>query len=424
MAKITQVTIINANTLRLDVDAKQGDEINLIDIARVDSSFINKMIEENKEIELNKRLNELKKTIELEANSKYSETKSKLEKENIELITKLNSIKSEVESNMKLLYLEEINALKAEIEKTKSELCLLKETNQSKIKELNLQNEINNQQQLNKIKEEYLEEIKNKEREISDLKLQKSAQNIKRIGEELENWCNTEYENYAQCGFATCTWEKDNIAIKNDDESKGTKADYIFKVYSSNKFNDKELLTSVACEMKNESPNSTNKKKNADHYNKLDKDRTKKNCEYALLISELEWDQPNDLPIKKVKEYDKMYVVRPQYFITFLSIVTQMSLKFKELILDELKEQEMFKDANTIKAEFEKFKSDLLDKPLAKLEKELSNMIDNANKIKDYSNKIIDSASQLINKTIKDIETKVNNFKIDRLVNKIEKLEN
>ena len=70
-----------------------------------------------------------------------------------------------------------------------------------------------------------------------------------------------------------------------------------------------------------------------------------------------------------------------------------------------------------------KFKSDLLDKPLAKLEKELGNMINDANKIKEYSDKIIDSASTLINKTLKDIENKVNGFKIDRLTKKISKLE-
>lgn len=423
MAKITQVTIVNSNTLRLDVDAKQGDEINLVDIVRVDSSFINKLIEENKEVELNKRINELKEKLELESINKINSVTETLKKENIELNSKIESIKKEVEASIKLEYIEEINNLKNEITKINSEKLLLENNKDRIINEINLKNELLTNEKINSLKEEYSEQLKKAEQTINDLRLSKSAQNVKRIGEELENWCNTEYENYAQCGFENCTWEKDNIAIKNEDEAKGTKADYIFKVYASNNFVDKELLTSVACEMKNESPTSTSKKKNSDHYNKLDKDRTKKNCEYALLISELEWDQPNDLPIRKVKEYEKMYVVRPQYFITFLSIVTAMSKKFKEFILEEIKEQEKFKDVNVIKAEFEKFKSDLLDKPLFKLEKELGNMINDANKIKEYSDKIIDSASNLINKTLKDIENKVNNFKIDRLTKKISKLE-
>ena len=423
MAKITQVTIVNSNTLRLDVDAKKGDEINLVDIVRVDSSFINKLIDENKEIELNKRIKELKEKLELDAINKINSATELLKKENIELNSKIESIKKEVEASIKLSYIEQINDLQNEINKVKNEKALLESNKENLIKEVNLKHELQTLEKINNLKEEYTAQLKKAEQTINDLRLSKSAQNVKRIGEELENWCNTEYENYAQCGFETCTWEKDNIAIKNEDEVKGTKADYIFKVYASNNFIDAELLTSVACEMKNESPTSTSKKKNSDHYNKLDKDRKKKNCEYALLISELEWDQPNDLPIRKVKEYEKMYVVRPQYFITFLSIVTAMSKKFKDLILEEIKEQEKFKDVNVIKSEFEKFKSDLLDKPLAKLEKELGNMINDANKIKEYSDKIIDAASTLINKTLKDIENKVNGFKIDRLTKKISKLE-
>ena len=423
MAKITQVTIKDATTLRLDVDAKQGDEINLLDIVRVDSSYINKIIDEKKEIELAKRLKEQKEILELETRNKINQETEKLKKENIELSSKINSLKAEIEASIKLQYLEEINKLKLEILSANNEKTNIINNKQSEIEKELLKKDIEYQTTLNKLKDEYNEKIREQEQKINDLNLQKSSLNVKRLGEELENWCNTEYENYAQCGFNTCTWEKDNISVKEEDEAKGTKADYIFKVYANELINEKELLTSVACEMKNESPNSKTKKKNADHYNKLDKDRKKKNCEYALLVSELEWDQPNDLPIKKVKEYEKMYVVRPQYFISFLSIVSSMSLKFKELLLERTKEIEKFKDTFTIKEEFEKFKNDLLDKPLAKLEKELNSIIKEANEIKASSDKIISFASTLISKTLVEMQNKINNFKIDRLVKKINKLE-
>lgn len=423
MAKITQVTIVNSNTLRLDVDAKQGDEINLLDIVRVDSSYINKIIDDKKEIELAKRLKEQKEILELETRNKINQETEKLKKENIELSSKINSLKAEIEASIKLQYLEQINKLKLEILSANNEKTNIINNKQSEIEKELLKKDIEYQATLNKLKDEYNEKIREQEQKINDLNLQKSSLNVKRLGEELENWCNTEYENYAQCGFNTCTWEKDNISVKEDDEAKGTKADYIFKVYANELINEKELLTSVACEMKNESPNSKTKKKNADHYNKLDKDRKKKNCEYALLVSELEWDQPNDLPIKKVKEYEKMYVVRPQYFISFLSIVSSMSLKFKELLLERTKEIEKFKDTFTIKEEFEKFKNDLLDKPLAKLEKELNSIIKEANEIKASSDKIISFASTLISKTLVEMQNKINNFKIDRLVKKINKLE-
>ena len=423
MAKITQVTIKDATTLRLDVDAKQGDEINLLDIVRVDSSYINKIIDDKKEIELAKRLKEQKEILELETRNKIIQETEKLKKENIELSSKINSLKAEIEASIKLQYLEEINKLKLEILSANNEKTNIINNKQSEIEKELLKKDIEYQATLNKLKDEYNEKIREQEQKINDLNLQKSSLNVKRLGEELENWCNTEYENYAQCGFNTCTWEKDNISVKEEDEAKGTKADYIFKVYANELINEKELLTSVACEMKNESPNSKTKKKNADHYNKLDKDRKKKNCEYALLVSELEWDQPNDLPIKKVKEYEKMYVVRPQYFISFLSIVSSMSLKFKELLLERTKEIEKFKDTFTIKEEFEKFKNDLLDKPLAKLEKELNSIIKEANEIKASSDKIISFASTLISKTLVEMQNKINNFKIDRLVKKINKLE-
>lgn len=423
MAKITQVTIKDATTLRLDVDAKQGDEINLLDIVRVDSSYINKIIDDKKEIELAKRLKEQKEILELETRNKINQETEKLKKENIELSSKINSLKAEIEASIKLQYLEEINKLKLEILSANNEKTNIINNKQSEIEKELLKKDIEYQATLNKLKDEYNEKIREQEQKINDLNLQKSSLNVKRLGEELENWCNTEYENYAQCGFNTCTWEKDNISVKEEDEAKGTKADYIFKVYANELINEKELLTSVACEMKNESPNSKTKKKNADHYNKLDKDRNKKNCEYALLVSELEWDQPNDLPIKKVKEYEKMYVVRPQYFISFLSIVSSMSLKFKELLLERTKEIEKFKDTFTIKEEFEKFKNDLLDKPLAKLEKELNSIIKEANEIKASSDKIISFASTLISKTLVEMQNKINNFKIDRLVKKINKLE-
>ena len=96
-----------------------------------------------------------------------------------------------------------------------------------------------------------------------------------------------------------------------------------------------------------------------------------------------------------------MYVVRPQYFINFLSLITSLSFRFKELILDNMKEQEKFKDSLEIKQEFEKFKKDLMDKPLEKLEKELNAII----------------------KTLENMKSKIENFKIDKLCKKIDKLD-
>ena len=143
----------------------------------------------------------------------------------------------------------------------------------------------------------------------------------------------------------------------------------------------------------------------------------------VTVFDDRETEKLDENIFKKVKEYDKMYVVRPQYFINFLSLITSLSFRFKELILDNMKEQEKFKDSLEIKQEFEKFKKDLMDKPLEKLEKELNAIIKNANDIKASSDKIITSASDLINKTLENMKSKIENFKIDKLCKKIDKLD-
>ena len=430
MAKLTKITIVNPTTIRLDQDANIGDEINLLDISSIDASIIDKKISEEVNKEIEKKVNETKQILKIEKENEINKLILELQEKNASinetLKTEILQLKNEI-ANFETIK-------KAQIELAIKDATILsnKETEllNKKIIELESSLEVeklkNNailEQALLKKDLEYQTKISEQDKIINDLRLAKSSLNIKKMGEQLESWCNMEYENYAQCGFEMCTWYKDNDAIIDELDSKKTKADYIFKVYASSSHNENELLTSVACEMKNESPNSTNKKKNSDHFLKLDKDRKKKGCEYALLISELEWDQANDVPIRKVVGYEKMYVVRPQYFITFLSIVTALSLKFKDLIIDEIKEKEAFKDSSEIKAEFEKFKNDLFDKPLVKLEKELSSIIDNANNIKKYTDKIIDSATSLISKTLKDIENRINNFKIDKLCKKISKLE-
>jgi len=409
MAKITNVTVVNSHTLRLNENASVNDEIDLLEISKIDNSLIEAKINSELQKELTKKIEEARKAFETEKKASVLEAVNQVSLENTKLKEQLVTAKLNAEKDLEIKYL---NLLKEQ------EAKLLNEKLQLQTELDTLKNKLSQIDELNKAKFDLA--LHEKDSIINSLKLEKSMLNVKKLGEELELWCNTEYENYAQCGFDGCTWEKDNTSIKNDDEGKGSKADYIFRVFTDD--SKKYELTSVALEMKNESPNSTNKKKNADHYLKLDKDRKKKNCEYALLVSELEWDQANDLPIRKVKEYEKMYVVRPQYFITFLSIIYSMSKKYQELLIDEIKEQELFKDANLIKEEFEKFKNDLIDKPIAKLEKELTSIITNAEAIKKASDKIIDSANDLINKTLIQMKTKIENYKITKTISKIEKL--
>lgn len=430
MSKVTDVLIIDANTLRLEVDAKKGDEIDLRMLNKVDTSNIVKEIELQRDSLYNQKLNELKEVMNKEFDYQKTLALNKLEKEFNEKLISSNNEKEKLEL--------EIKSLKEKI-KDEITLALLNKEKEMQENISNLEKEINrlnnelktqsiiSQSKLNEVvsglKEENRLKVGELEKQLSNLKLEKSALNVKKLGEQLETWCNNEYTNYSQLGFLTCSWEKDNISIKEDGELKGTKADYIFKVFATEEKLPNQLLTSVACEMKNEDPNSSNKKKNSDHYKKLDSDRRKKNCEYALLVSELEWDSSNDVPIKRVMEYEKMYVVRPQYFITFLSIICSLGLKFKELLLEENKREEQFRDKEEIKAEFELFKTKLLDKPIKNLEKEVESIKKSAGEIIKLSNKINTSADEVIVKAIEQIKKQIENFNISKLVKKIDKID-
>ena len=440
MAKLTDVTIVDAKTLRLNTDAKQGDEIDLLSLSKVDTSIITAKIKAAQDQEYEKLLNQAKDNFEKDKLLAIKQATETLSKEKNMLEQQLKDLESKVRADLELQFEKERHQLKNSNQEIKSqmeqaliqkELALTKDINQLKIQIQEKNSEIERLQET-KSKEIELEvlkketelqtEINKKDEEISNLRLTKSITNVKKLGEDLENWCNNEYMAYALSGFQNCTWDKDNIAVKEEGEARGTKADYIFKVYANDDFQEVNLLTSVACEMKSEDPSSQNKKKNAEHYAKLDKDRNKKNCEYALLISELEWEQANDVPIRKVMEYEKMYLVRPPYFITFLSIIVSLGVKYQELLLAHNQEVLQFQEIQEIQDAFEKMKSDILDKQLERLDKEIKAINTNANQIANLSQKIIESTDKLATTLLDNIKKKIENFNIKKITKAIDKV--
>ena len=236
--------------------------------------------------------------------------------------------------------------------------------------------------------------------------------NVKQIGEDLESWCDNEVISYMQNGLFNCTWTKDNIAVKNEGEERGSKADYIFKIYASKEHNESELLTSICLDMKDENPDSKTKQTNEHYYKKLEENRIKKECKYSVLVSNLELDKPNILPIFKVRGYENMYVVRPGYLMVFLNMITSLSTRFSDLLLS--KEQEMIelKDKLVLIEEFNKIKEIYLDDPLEALEKQISTILKSSESIKKASNDI-DTACEKINSCyIKKIVDKLDKFEL------------
>jgi len=152
-----------------------------------------------------------------------------------------------------------------------------------------------------------------KDEEIALRKDMKARLSTKMVGESLEQHCENEFNKLRATGFRGVYFEKDN------DASSGSKGDYIYREIDESGV---EIL-SIMFEMKNEQDQTATKKRNEDFLKELDKDRREKNCEYAVLVSLLEADSElyNTGIVDKSHRYEKMYVVRPQFFIPLITIL-------------------------------------------------------------------------------------------------------
>jgi len=165
--------------------------------------------------------------------------------------------------------------------------------------------------------------IQYKDDEIARVKDMKLKLSTKMLGESLEQYCEIEFNKIRSTAFQNAYFEKDN------DSSSGSKGDFIFKENDS----DGNEIISIMFEMKNEGDATATKKKNEDFFKELDKDRTEKKCEFAVLVSVLEAESDLYTGITDVSyKYPKMYVVRPQFFIPIITLLrnaAMSSLKYK-----------------------------------------------------------------------------------------------
>ncbi|MBE6472849.1 MAG: DUF2130 domain-containing protein [Coriobacteriaceae bacterium] len=158
--------------------------------------------------------------------------------------------------------------------------------------------------------------------EIERMKDMKARLSTKMVGETLEQHCQYEFDRIRAIAFPNAYFEKDNEAVE------GTKGDFVFREEDE----DGNEIISIMFEMKNETDSTSTKKKNEDHFAKLDKDRAKKGCEYAILVSLLEPDNElyNEGIVDVSHRYPKMYVVRPQFFIPIISLLRNAALSSLE----------------------------------------------------------------------------------------------
>jgi len=169
------------------------------------------------------------------------------------------------------------------------------------------------------LKEKYEIELRAKDEQIAYYRDYKAKQSTKMVGESLERYCENEFNRMRAAAFRNAYFEKDS------DVSGGSKGDYIYRENDA----DGNEIVSVMFEMKNESDDTASKKKNEDFFDKLNRDRIAKKCEYAVLVSLLEMD--NDFYNSGIADvshrYEKMYVVRPQSFISIITILRDSAMR-------------------------------------------------------------------------------------------------
>ena len=253
-----------------------------------------------------------------------AELKAEKDREISELLNKKESEVSEMKSKIEKSEIEKkltVTEAVREIEKERDDLAnevKIKET-EKQLLEKSLQEKFSSEL---KTKDDI---IKQKDEEIAFRKDMKLKLSTKMVGETLELHCETEFNKLRATAFPNAYFEKDN------DSRSGSKGDYIYRETDE----DGNEIISIMFEMKNEGDETATKKKNEDFLKELEKDRNEKNCEYAVLVSLLEADSElyNTGIIDVSHRYQKMYVIRPQFFIQIITLLRNAgmnSLKYKK----------------------------------------------------------------------------------------------
>lgn len=355
------------------------------------ASIVNQVKNAEFSAELDRRMSELHKQHEAEQKTAVAVAKQKMQEEQskymmelskkdgdiVQLRERIKTMEKEKKAEMALALSAQENdiaALKAQIEQSQSqrtiavmeerqkaqklmkdkeeEIAQLRFDKDAEIARLKADNKLDATQaslRENSIRQEYETRLKFAQEQIDYYKDLKSRMSTKMIGETLENHCSIEFEQRLRPFLPYAYFEKDN------DASGGSKGDFIFRDSDG----ETEYI-SIMFEMKNEMDTTATKHRNEDFFKKLDSDRIKKNCEFAVLVSLLEPD--NELyngGIVEVHQYEKMYVIRPQFFIPLIMLLVQTSRKSleykRQLILAQSKEVDVTNFENSLLDFQEKF---------------------------------------------------------------------
>lgn len=280
---------------------------------QVSKQEINKEVHEKLEIAEREKQNELK-LVESKVRAELQQTLADKDSEIIKLKSQTDQKISELKSQIASSKTEQELAI------TRAVSTVEKERDELKSK---LENKTTEQKLLeNSLKEKYDAELRSKDEMIAYYKDMKAKMSTKMIGESLEQHCETEFNKLRPTAFQRAYFEKDNAVSKNS----GSKGDYIYR--ETDEYGNE--IISIMFEMKNENETTATKHKNEHFFKELDKDRREKKCEYAVLVSLLEADSElynqGIVDVSFQSGFEKIYVIRPQFFITMITLLRNAAL--------------------------------------------------------------------------------------------------
>ena len=327
------------------------------------------------------------------------------------LIAELRAQISGTETEKKLAVAEVVSEKDRELSEKSTEITALK----SQLANKTTENELKEQA----LQKQYEEKLKMKDEQIEYYKDFKARQSTKMIGESLELHCLNQFNALRMTAFPNAYFEKDN------DARTGSKGDFIFREAA-----DGVEFISIMFEMKNEMDETATKHKNEDFLKELDKDRREKKCEYAVLVSLLEIDNElyNNGIVDVSYRYEKMYVIRPQFFIPMITLLRNAALNSlqyrRELELARHQQVDILRfeeNMNTFKEGFarnyriasERFKTaiDEIDKTITHLQKTKDALLSSENNLRLANNKAEDLSIKRLTKNAPSVKAMFDELK-------------
>lgn len=424
--KKLKVSIQDENTLVLQEEGAKGDLIDLASIheADIDRAAIASVVASIKkdafnealkketdtlkrQMELESRMEAQKLQQQIEALEKDSKTAAELAEANAKNVSQADIARRDSEIVELRAQLQALGQASA----TDKELAVARAVDELRTRLTQATAELESKEKekenaMFQLKDKYEHQIKDREDTIERLKDMKAKLSVKLLGENLEQHCQNEFNSVRAGQFPYAYFEKDNEAVKDDDEQKGTKGDFVYRDYDAPGGTE---IISIMFEMKDEQDVSANKRTIESHLDKLDKDRKKKGLEYAVLVTLLEADSElyNRGIVDVSYKYEKMYVIRPQFFIPLISLLKNANVKSLEAKRQLIALQNQNVDITNFEENIEDFKHAFgrnyelagrkfseaiegIDKTIKQLEKTKQSLVSSENNLRLANNKAQD----------------------------------